>query len=379
VSRIAAAGARGAPVAVTVSLAVLLVMGVPAPRAAADVRGDETRQPSGDSAAVALLARAERAPRTVAYEGVQFVSSWGSRGTSSMLVEVRHWPAKGTAVRVRGSDGQPVRELFQGDPGDASGGVAQIGHGPLGLIAANYDVLPDGEGHVAGRAAEIVAVLPQAPAGSPPTVASGPAAERTAAARFWIDSETGLLLRREVYDSRGATVRASAFIDLSVGSTGALGHLPPMIPGPHSTSVDEGQLDRLRGAGWVCPDTLPAGLDLYDAREMQDPAGPIMHFSYSDGLTTISLFEQRGHLDRSRLDAYREQQLDESTVYVREGLPLRLTWSADGRVFTVLADAPDETVRAVVAALPHARDEDGLLDRVQRGLGRFVSWFNPFS
>jgi sigma-E factor negative regulatory protein RseB len=379
VTRITVAGARGAPAAVIVSLAALLVTGVPAPRAAADVPAGqagagEVQLSSGESAAAAALARAERAPRTVAYEGVQFVSSWGSRRTTSMLVEVRHWPAKGTAVRIRGSEGQPVREVFQGDPGDASGGVAQIGQGPLGLLAANYDVVSDGDGRVAGRSAQVVAVLRQGAVGP----RSPPLGRESAAARFWIDRETGLLLRREVYDSRGATVRASAFIDVSIGSTGSLTHLPPRIPGPSSTSVDEGKLDRLRAAGWICPDTLPTGLGLYDAREMQDPAGPIMHFSYSDGLTTVSLFEQRGHLDRSRLDAYLPQRLGESTVYVREGLPLRLTWSAGGRVFTVLADAPDETVRAVVGALPHEPDEDGLLDRVRRGLGRFVSWFNPF-
>ena len=390
-TRIAPAGARRAPAAVVVPVAALLLLSLVAvavERAPAAVgtegrhqprtaNGTAAQQPAAENSAVELLARAERAPRKVAYEGVQFVSSWAGRGTSSMLVEVRHWPAKGTAVRVRGSDGHPAREVFQGDPGDASGGVAQIGHGPLGLVAANYDVVHDGEGRVAGRKAMIVAALRRTAAAPGPPAVAAPA--NIAVARFWIDRETGLLLRREVYDSRGTIVRASAFIDISIGSTGLLTHLPPMIPRPSSTSVDEGRLDRLRGAGWTCPDSLPTGLDLYDARQLQDPAGPIMHFSYSDGLTTVSLFEQRGHLDQSRLDGYHAQQVGDATVFVRAGLPLRLTWSARGRVFTVLADAPDETVQAVIAALPHEQAENGLLDRLRRGLGRFVSWFNPFS
>jgi len=368
VTRTASAVASVAPaaaVALTAAVSVLVAL-VPAPRAFAA----EPNPPTGESAAT-LLARAERAPRSVAYEGVQFVSSWGARGTTSMLVELRHWPAKGTAIRASGGDGQP-REVFHGDPGDASGGVAQIGRGPLGLLARNYAVVPDGDGRVAGRPADVVAVLRADQSGQPSSGGS------PVAARFWIDRATGLLLRREVYDSRGGTVRASAFVDLSVGTAGVLSHLPPMAPAPASRSVDESQLDRLRGTGWVCPDTLPSGLDLYDARELDDPAGPILHFSYSDGLATVSLFEQRGHLDRGRLGGYRPQRIGDATIYLREDLPLRLTWSAGGRVYTMLADAPDETVRAVVAALPHNRDEDGLLDRVRRGVGRVVSWFNPF-
>jgi sigma-E factor negative regulatory protein RseB len=346
-------------------MAVLLLLAtLPAPTLSADPVGSARRGPAVDEERAAkLLARAEQAPRTVPYSGVQFASSWGRRGTASLVAEVRHWPAKGTAVRIRSSSAGIGGEVFQGDPGDASGGVAAAGSGPLALISHNYDVALEAPDSVAGRSADVVAVN---------------RADGTLAARFWLDSATGLLLRREVYDSRGATVRASAFVTISVGQEAGEGHLPPMLPGRASKPLNMQRLAELRAKGWEVRDQLPLGLHLYDAREIDGPTGPIMHLSYSDGLSTVSLFEQHGHLDQDRLGGYQEEVLGSARVYVRAGVPLRLAWSAAGTVYTVLADAPDETVEAVVEALPHQEESDGVLSRVRRGLGRFVSWLNPF-
>jgi sigma-E factor negative regulatory protein RseB len=356
----------GAPVAATVAMVAMVVPLTTLVLTLAVVpvsSGTSSPATGEDEQAVKLLARAERAPRSTPYSGVQFVSSWGSRGTASLMVQVAHWPAKGTAVRFGNATSGAKSEVFQGDPGDASGGAAQAGSGPLGLVARNYEVFREGPGSVAGRRADIVvAYRPQ---------------DGSLAARFWLDQATGLLLRREVY-SRGWTVRASAFVDVTVGRVAYPAHLPPKLPDSGTRQVTSARLSELRAAGWHCPDQLPLGLHLYDARETADPAGPIVHLSYSDGLSTVSVFEQRGHLDRGKLGDYREEQIGAGRVYARAGVPLRLTWSARGTVFSVLADAPDETVQAVVEALPHEEESDGFFGRARRGFGRFVSWLNPF-
>jgi sigma-E factor negative regulatory protein RseB len=356
-----------APVAATVAITVAITV---APLTTliltlAVLPASATPAPSGadDEQAVKLLARSERAPRSVPYSGVQFVSSWGRRGTASLVVEVRHWPAKGTAVWVRNSSDGSGGEVFQGDPGDASGGAAQAGSGPLGLVARNYEVFREQPSSVAGRRADVVVAY---------------RGTGSVAARFWLDAATGLLLRREVYDSRGTTVRASSFVDISVGDVAYEGHLPPMLPGRKTQEVTAARLAQLRAAGWECREKLPLGLHLYDARETSGAAGTVVHLSYSDGLSTVSLFEQRGHLDKDRLGSYGEENVGTAMVYTRSGVPLRMTWSAGGIVYSVLADAPDETVQAVVEALPHEEESDGFLGRVRRGLGRFVSWLNPF-
>jgi sigma-E factor negative regulatory protein RseB len=48
-------------------------------------------------------------------------------------------------------------------------------------------------------------------------------------------------------------------------------------------------------------------------------------------------------------------------------------------VITVVADAPDETIDAALAAVPPKEPDDhGLLGRIGKGAARIASWFNPF-
>ena len=54
-----------------------------------------------------------------------------------------------------------------------------------------------------------------------------------------------------------------------------------------------------------------------------------------------------------------------------------LTWAGRGMVYTVMADAPPQTVDAVVGALPHDGPA-GFWKRMSRGLDRLASWVNPF-
>jgi sigma-E factor negative regulatory protein RseB len=46
-------------------------------------------------------------------------------------------------------------------------------------------------------------------------------------------------------------------------------------------------------------------------------------------------------------------------------------------VYTVLADAPPQTVNAVIGALPHD-SPPGFWKRLSRGFERLASWVNPF-
>lgn len=341
------------------SVALAAVMTVLVSPVAALADASAVRQPADP--VDALLVGADQASRVVAYEGVQLVSSWGSRGTESMVAEVRHWPGQGSIVRIPGTALRPGKDLVRREA-DGSLDVAHVGQ--LALLSRHYETALEGRGRVAGRTASLVAARRD---------------DGSLAARFWLDTATGLLLRREVYDRHGSLVRAGAFLELVTG-----GDVRP-VPGPltaaprrDSQHVGAERLAELRDDGWVCPDKLPHGLARYDARELSESGATVLYLSFSDGLSTVSLFEQQGHLKEPEEHATRER-IGDATVYVQNGLPLRLTWSAEGTVYTVLADAPDETVHAVVAALPHGSDDDnGVLSRLRRGLGRFVSWLNPF-
>jgi sigma-E factor negative regulatory protein RseB len=233
----------------------------------------------------------------------------------------------------------------------------------VGLLVQHYSLSVVGSDVVAGRPVDVVA---------PPRPDADAAAHDVA--RFWLDRSSGLVLRREVYDRRGRTTRASAFVQVTVGEATVSGDTAGAA---WTATLDRASVARLRQHGWHCPATLPGPLTLVDARRGGEQ--DIVHLSYSDGIATVSVFEQRGRLDEDGMAGHHRQAADGQSVWVRGEVPRRVVWSADGTVYTVVADAPERTVDAVVAALPHSAVGDGPLGRLGRGLDRVASWFNPFA
>lgn len=323
--------------------------------------------PPADGEALRLVRRAAAAPATVAYAGTQYLAAWESGHTTSHLLKVTHSPATGTTWRATGTAAPPGRQVHQ-PPHSVSPSV--VGVGEVALLTRHYALTAGGSGEVAGRAAEIVEA--RRPAGA--------AGAGTVAARFWLDRDTGLLLRREVYDRTGRVIRASAYVDLSVRPASD----PPRADsrdddGAWRDALDASAVRRLRDHGWSCPASLPGPLPLVDARR-SGRSGDIVQFSYADGIASVSVFQQRGRLDPAALDGFRRGSRNGRDVWVRPGVPRRVVWSDGGMVFTVVADAPRRTVDRAVDALHAAAPRGGgnTVDRLGRGLNRVASWFNPF-
>jgi sigma-E factor negative regulatory protein RseB len=359
--------AGGAVLLAAVTLALLSPGSAPSEPSGADagrIAPDGHPEPDVDPAAWRLLDRAAAAPRTTAYAGTQFVSAWEPDGTTSQVLAVTSSPSEGTTWRVAGSSpgaGPAVHAAAQAaDP-------SILGAGAVTLLARHYSLAVAGAARVAGRTTDVVEAHRPG--------ASGPA--DAVAARFWLDRATGLVLRREVYDARGRVVRASAFVDVTVTEAEPVAGTAAGRAWPDS--LDGAAVRRMRARGWDCPDALPGPLPLVDARR-GGHQGQIVHLSYADGLASVSVFQQRGHLDRDRLDGYRLDQVGGRPVWVRPEVPRRVVWASDGTVYTVVADAPERTVDRAVRALreqSHARGADPM-DRLGRGLDRVASWFNPF-
>lgn len=333
------------------------------------------RPPSGasDPAAVQLLRRAAQAADTTAYSGVQYLCSWGADGGStSFVVEVAHLPGKGSTVTVRPTPRTGAVRIYgnesPGNPGTVVGQDLTGGRGQaLALLERQYDVALAAADEVAGRDANVVDV--RRPDGS-------------LAARLWLDALTGLLLRREITDQHGRMTRAGAFVELRVGSTGvaptAMGSEP--LPRPWDRRLEAADLTRLSELGWAVPEKLPGGLELFDARSgTADDGGTVVHLSFSDGLSTVSVFEQKGRLDARLLGSWRRARVGGARVYLQESMPQRVVWASKGKVYTLLADAPEDTVAAVVHLLPHASPATGVVRRMGRGVARVGSWLNPFA
>ena len=335
-------------------------MGPPPPAAAARV-SDRAR-----TAGIRLLDQAVRAARQASYQGMQVVSwtpggggGWLGSGSSTVTVGVLH---------------------REGQPPD---GMLGLTPALIGLLGTHYVVTYCGPGSAGGRRARVVEAL---------------RADGSVAARFWLDAATALPLRRELFDSRAQLVSDDGFDRLqltapasktdpasktapaskSAPASGArpAGRVLNATFRPWANKLQPGQLAALRTAGWPVPRLLPGDLTLFDARESGTPAHSVVDLAYSDGLSVVSVFVQRGQLP-SALPGWRATDLSGNRLFVKDQGEPDLTWSAGGFVFTMVAAAPAPTVAAAVNALPH-QVPSGFWTRMKRGMSRLLSWMNPF-
>ena len=151
---------------------------------------------------------------------------------------------------------------------------------------------------------------------------------------------------------------------------------PAAASRPWADQLGTTQLAALRASGWPVPGPMPGGLALFDARQSATAAGRVVDLAYSDGLSVVSLFVQRGRLPAA-LPGWRQTDVNGYRLYVSNPGEPDPTWSAGGFVYTVVAGAPAPTVAAVVNALPHEAGL-GFWARMKRGLRRLWSWINPF-
>jgi sigma-E factor negative regulatory protein RseB len=294
---------------------------------------------------------------------------WGPGGGDTSVVDVWHRPDGQALTRAPEVAGAPVAwpdQPHQPVPSPGSGGLNLDEGGVLGmsarlvsLLAANYVVAVAGRGQVAGRPARIVTV--RRPGGGP-------------AAWFWLDSATNLPLRREMFDARAHLISDIAFAEVTIGR-GAVSGEPAGAERAWHTTLAPSQLARLRAQGWPLPGPLPGNLTLISAKESGTPAGPVVDLDYSDGLSVVSVFVQRGYLP-PRLSGWSQVALQGHRVYANDPDDLCFAWSAGGFVYTLIAAAPQQTVGQVVVALPHD-DGPGWLSRMKHGLHRLLSWLLP--
>lgn len=264
-------------------------------------------------------------------------------------MQVRHLPGRGSDVSLMSTE--------------ARGHTADVQDAALlSMLAGHYEVMLTGSQWCEGRLSTVLEARR-------PDV-TGPGA---IAGRFWLDHRTGMLLRRDVHDERGAVVRSTSFEQLKVGAPHAL---PDRSQSP---SPDVGWLNAMRAQGWPVRQSLPAGMELFDARFQEQGDDGVLQLSYSDGLSTVSLFVQSGELPHEPAGTARPVD-GGGTVWVTGGSPDRMVWSGGGRTWTMLSDAPDSSVDAVLMSLPHVPAEvgDSAPRRVWRGMAVAGGWLNPF-
>jgi sigma-E factor negative regulatory protein RseB len=309
-----------------------------------------------------LMSEAAAAGQVVSYRGLQIVAWWGRGGASASVVQVWHQPGSGTMAQVSGNTALPgaVRQSAAGQDQDRDG-ILAVSRRLLALMRANYQIVYVSRGTADDRPAEVVELW--RPDGS-------------VAARFWLDTATRLPLRREIFDTRGAMISEDAYIDLEVGQVGLDG-MPTAGALPWTGQLGSAEMAALRAQGWPLPAAVLAGhLTLFAASETSTRSGQVIDLSYSDGLSEVSLFLQRGQLPRE-LPGWQRLSVHGQTILSSDPDERCLAWSARGFVYTMIADAPPAAVNQIVAVLPHD-GQLGTWGRMARGLRRLASWINPF-
>jgi sigma-E factor negative regulatory protein RseB len=305
-----------------------------------------------------LLGEAAAACQDTAYRGSQVLRWWGQDETSASAVDVWHQPGRMTLAQAAGTrPGAAVRSGAAGDqdPGEVLGLPARL----LALLEVNYLVVYAGRGSADQRRALVVEIWRRGGG---------------LAARFWLDAATKLPLRRELFDSSGHLVSDDAFTSLELGGPEPGGG-QAAAAAPWPAHLDQAGLAALRARGWELPGELAGNLSLLTASQTQTRSGPVVNLSYSDGLAVVSVFVQRGELAHAP-PGWRPVTLHGRTVYSVNPEDRTFAWSAGGFVYTLLADAPLETVSQVVAALPGG-SAPGFWLRMARGVHRIFSWINP--
>lgn len=293
--------------------------------------------------AIRLLQAAARTSMTRPWTGLQQVLSVTGGLPRLSLVRVGRTAATGSEATALSADLMAIPTEGLDDR-------------MLDLLADHFDLVVAGEEVFAGRLTRVLEARRR----------DGQAG---VAGRFWVDEGTGMVLRRDVLDPSGGLARSTLLEDLAVGPP-----QPSLMASSRPSRLDETTLHELDARGWPVQRALPGGLDLFDARF----DGGVLQLSYSDGLSTLSLFVQDGQLTQE--PAGTPRPLGDDTVWVDAGTPERVVWSGDGRTWTLVSDAPGEVVDAALHALPHTprRSADGPAARVWRGLAVVGSWLNPF-
>jgi negative regulator of sigma E activity len=220
--------------------------------------------------------------------------------------------------------------------------------GDLDRILSNYRAMAGGSALVAGRQAEVI------------TLVNKYTGERTV--RLWIDEQTHLILRREEYRSNGAVAMTSRFEELRY-----TGNLPEAlfstrrpagfssVPGLVAASFSQDLAAQAKAAGFapITPKDLPQGFELIGSQAAVVNDVKTLHLTYSDGLRSLSLFENaRGaavDFGAMHPQTVRFEGID--SQYLEEGSTSLLSWREHRLYFTLVGDLSRNELVAIAKSV----------------------------
>jgi hypothetical protein len=322
---------------VALLMAIVAAVGVAAPAVADDSPIDASRQAS----------------RTLRFEGVVRVEWVDAGGRHVERVKVRSW--NGTMAVEGATDlaaTDRARFVYHRGLGWAMVWPAELASDDRPSPDAKYRVVAMGPGPtVAGRSTNLVEV-------------------RRGSVRcelVYTDAKTGLVLRREQYDPAGDLRRTVTFETLETNTT------PVSLPARVADKSPDTVPGMSPSAPYRAPAALGSGYELIGAYRQSGT----VHLLYSDGIYDLSVFEQRGRLDRDGLPTGRRHV----TLAGRDAWQVSwpggdvVVWQAGGAVFTAVGEAPIDDVLAAAGTMPSA-GQPSLVEKLRRMCGSLLDVFS---
>ncbi len=319
-----------------------------------------------------LLDGAADASLSTSYQGTELISQSGVAGRLKMVSQV--WHQGGGVTLVETSNGatsasaQPATADVASSGSASPEGVFGVTRPLVALLGQHYVAVYRGGGTAVGRAAKVVDLY---------------RFDGSLAARYWLDQQTTVPLRRELFDASDHVISLDSFVQVKFGAlaapqfagagTARAWPQPAAEPAWVAVAPASRYLASLSGQGWRLPGRLPGGLPLYTAASAKTASGEVIDAEYSDGLYVASLFVQRGALAPS-MPGWQQVSVNGQRAFVSGH---SVAWAEPGFVYTLIADASPQTVTDVVGALRRG-GSPGVLDRLGRGFIRLARAINPF-
>lgn len=279
----------------------------------------------------ATMARAVAVAGNVSYSGEQAFRTRSRGRTTDARIDVESVAGTGTWSRVLDGAGAQVGAGFA----PAASATRVTDSDLVRLLEHNYTLSGWSGAEAAGR---------------PATLVQAQRNGRTAA-RWWVDAASGLVLAQQSFDGSEEPTMQVGFTSVTVDAARTVSEPTPVAASLPTTDtvLTLSAAPGLAAAGWRCPGSL-GGLSLVRLRSSGSAAPSALHMVYSDGLATVSVFEQRGQL----ADAPSGSSWDPALgAYVQDGASSLASWQSGDLVFTVVTDGSTDLLAAAVASLPH--------------------------
>ncbi len=259
--------------------------------------------------------------------------------------------ADGIRERIYSLDGEPrevlrngneVRTVVEGDqPLIIQGGIGArlLPHLPVNRLSSpvlGYRMRFAGSERVAGMMTRVIEIRPRD--------------QFRYGHRFWLEEQTGMLLRSALLDHAGQHLQKLTFVEVELGVPISDSELTPSITrsdAPEATlseqAVASTSTTELRQASWS-PARLPDGFRLASVGQGVGPNGrPFEHLLFSDGLTSFSVYVEAAQgAQLERQDAERLEAMGSVHVY---------TGMVEQHRVTVVGEVPPATVALIAQQL----------------------------